>query len=156
MKSRTLIWILWGILIVIILLIIAIPVSYWWYTITPGHPSSVTLDAVWLWGPKNPIPGPKYGQWIKCWSENQGKNACCRIWDKSGKEIFEGKYIPYKTQLQKTLNILEIDQEKTGSLGTTIRGVDVSVVFLKNGEVLIPEEAYSELVKYFDTYYNEK
>src|SRR6202051_1736856 len=128
-----------------VLTITAVVAAYWWSNIEPRRPLTVARDAVWIWAPHNQLPSPKHGMWARCWPAKPSTDFRCKIWNESGQEIFEGVFLPYVKQ--PVAVAASIDTKRTGSLSASIRGVSVPVVYLRDGQILIPADAYAEVVR---------
>jgi hypothetical protein len=128
---------------VIVLLYLGIVVAYWWANTIPARPKGVGADAVFIWAPRVGVPAPRRGWWIACW-ESEGKNWC-RVSSINGTTEHEGEFIPYRRKVSITNPELEIDVEQTeGADGFLLGSTRVRLVYLANGDVLIPAEKYDE------------
>jgi hypothetical protein len=127
---------------------------YWWADTPPRRPPSVSGNAVFLWGPPVGLPAPKRGGWIMCWFDSQQKVDRCRIAEVNGSLLYEGIFVSYEGQASipdvdlvidsKTTNLAQervaIDATSQESMAPATRWVPL--IYLRNGEVLIPQKGY--------------
>lgn len=122
---------------------VGILVAYWWTNTVPSRPKSVRADAVFIWAPHVGVPVPRRGWWIACW-ESEGKNWCSVSWI-DGTLKYQGEFIPYRRTTSVPTAELIIDAEKTQQAdGFWLGETRVRLVYLTNGDVLIPAERYQE------------
>jgi len=126
---------------------------YWWAKVPPSRPKGLSVNAVWLWAPPVGLPAPKRGVWLSCWLEPGDGTCRCRTTDKHGRTLYEGPFRPYK---QKSVSESELpisaDQTQLHRLdqGVFVNDELVPLVYLKSGEVLIPEAQYEKGRKLLD------
>ena len=139
-------------------------VTIWWYSFPPKRPSNVPAEAVFAWGLGVGLPAPKRGYWVNCWFDSKQDVDQCRVSGVNGKLIFEGVFLAYQGQSPISESDLVIDPEATNRNGEAeIVEVDansqessrsgfqvVPLVFLRNGNVLIPAKAYQAGKKRLD------
>ena len=128
---------------VLILAIVGVATN-WWARIPhdPKRPAVVPKDAVW-------IAEHKSGQWILCAVTEYGDEAQCSIWDYAGTLVYEGGFKTYKESLLSPNKRLDINKQLTGLPEVSIHNVFVPVIHLSDHKLLIPAEAYSEVIKDF-------
>ncbi len=126
---------------------IAVVIGYWWGHFPPRRPSTVASDAVWTWGPGNPVQH-KHGHWILCSVKEKGPYAQCKIWDESGNLDFEGNFSSFRKSVLYPTTRLNIDTRKTGSLSASVLNTVVPIIFLTDRKILIPVNVYSRLIKH--------
>lgn len=131
-----------------VLVALVIVGAYWWSNVPPSRPKGLSTSAQWLWGPPTGLPGPKRGIWISCWIDNQDGKSQCKTSDKDGRTLYQGVFRPYNDGRTIPHDELAIDLERTQSyrigLGLFIQGELVPLVYLKNGDILIPAAKYEE------------
>jgi hypothetical protein len=115
---------------------------YWWANTVPSRPKGVPTNAVFLWGPNVGFPGPRRGSWLAC-SEAAGHNRCT-LSGIEGDIEYEGEFVPYGRKGSIPASQLKIDQTKTRENGVWVGETLVPLVYLKDGEVLIPASKYAE------------
>jgi hypothetical protein len=147
---------LWSGIALVVLGIIGI---YWWADTPPMRPAGVTKDAIFFWGLPVGLPAPKRGDWVSCNFDPKLNQDVCRIVAMDGVLTYKGIFIPYLAKMPWHDDQLTIDskltnlaQERVGVNPTKPefgeRGISyVPLVYLRNGDVLIPELAYDEGAK---------
>jgi len=127
--------------------IIAVVGAYWWSNTPPKRPSDVSANAVFLWAGHLGLPAPKHGTWIACWTDAANGANKCRLTEMDGAPGYEGIFLPDTGRNPVPESDLKIEAEPTSdvthwvSLGG-LRGAPL--VFLKDGTVLIPKDAYQD------------
>jgi hypothetical protein len=128
-------------------LFLAIWGAYWWSNTPPKRPSDVSANAIFLWAGHVGLPAPKHGTWIECWTDASERVNECRLTERDGRSEYEGIFLADTGRNPVPESDLKIKPESTSdvthwvSLGG-LRGAPL--VFLKNGTVLIPSDAYQE------------
>jgi hypothetical protein len=127
--------------------VVAIVGAYWWANVPPGRPANVSAKAVFLWAGHLGLPAPKHGTWIECWADNEAGANRCRLTEMSGRPSYQGIFLSDKGASLLPESDLKIEAEPTGD-STHWLLVDkqnaAPLVFLENGSVLIPKDAYTE------------
>jgi hypothetical protein len=131
--------------VIVALLIAGVVGAYWWAGTVPSRPKGVAPDAVFLWAPHVGFPGPKRGWWLSCW-ENAGHNRC-KLSDVHGNTEYEGEFVPYGDKGPLSASLPKIDPEKTRKDAVWVGSALVPLVYLENGEVLVPASKYEEGVR---------
>lgn len=114
----------------------------------PSRPKGVPGSAVFLWAPPVGFPGlPRRGWWLSCWV--QGERDHCSLSDINGNAEYQGDFLRYGDKRSLTQDELQIDSEKTADIETKLwnGNVFVPIVFLRNGEILIPANLYEDGVR---------
>jgi hypothetical protein len=114
---------------------------FWWSTRTPQRPAIVAKDAVFLWAPHVGLPAPRRGWWLSCRCD-AGRDYC-RLSDILGNTEYDGEFITFGTQTAEPGNELTIDPKKSTEHKIWVGDKLVPLVYLKNGDILIPRESYS-------------
>ena len=117
--------------------------AYRWSNTVPRRPKGVRNDAVFLWAPYVGLPAPRRGWWIACWEASPG-HPFCRLSDIDGATEYEGEFSPYRSMTGVPLNRLKIDPTKTRDHRIWVGDALVPLVFLENGEILIPTANYEK------------
>jgi hypothetical protein len=137
----------------VILALAAIVGAYWWSNIPPTRPKGLAANSVWLWAPNVGLPAPKRGVWISCSLDGRGRTCHCKTTDKDGHTLYEGPFLSYKrkpaSEIDLAINIEETQQHRMDR-GVFIRGALVPLVYLKNGDILIPEAKYESVRRTLD------
>jgi hypothetical protein len=124
------------------LLIVGIAGAYWRANTVPSRPRGVSSTAVFLWAPFVGFPGPRRGWWLAC-SERSGQ-VHCMLSGVDGKTEYEGQFAPYNHDATISNDQLRIDAIKTREHKVWIGEALVPLVYLENGQVLIPASKYEE------------
>ena len=130
---------------IVALLILGLVGAYWWAGTVPSRPKAVAPNAVFLWAPHVGFPGPRRGWWLSC-GENAGHNHC-KLSDVDGNTEYDGEFVQYGSKGSVPVDQLKIDSEKTREHKLWIGSALVPLVYLDNGEVLIPASKYEDGVQ---------
>jgi len=132
---------------VVILAVGAIVGAYWWSNVPPSRPKGLMANSVWVWAPFVGLPGPKRGVWIGCSKEGRKGPCLCQITDKDGRTEYAGPFLSYKGSVPES--DLAINAEETQAhrmeQGVFMNETLVPLVYLKNGDILIPEARYDHV-----------
>jgi hypothetical protein len=135
-------------IVLLILAVAAILGAYWWANIPPSRPRELSANAVWLWAPSVGLPAPKRGIWLACWNGSHDGKCRCKTIDKDGRTLYEGMFLPYRQERPVSGSDLTINIEQTQQhhidQGIFLQGELVPLVYLKNGDVLIPAAKYED------------
>jgi hypothetical protein len=75
----------------------------------------------------------------------------CTVSEIDGSTKYEGEFIPYHTGVIGVRDALKIDPIKSRQLGVWVDHKNVPLVYLTNGEILIPASNYDEGRQLVDT-----
>jgi hypothetical protein len=114
--------------------------AYWWSSTPPNRPKAVAPTAVFLWAPHVGLPAPRRGWWISC--RYDANHDYCRLSDIRGSTQYDGEFIAYHTKAAVPASELNIDPEKSTDHKVWVGDTLVPLVYLKNGDILIPRESY--------------
>jgi hypothetical protein len=125
--------------------VLAIAGAYWWANVPPKRPAGVPADAVFLWAGHLGLPAPKHGTWIECWTDTAKGVNKCKLTEMNGTPGYEGVFLADTGTSPVPESDLKIEAEPTSDVTHWVnfgglRGAPL--VFLKNGTVLIPKDAY--------------
>ncbi len=130
----------------VLLMVIAFAGAYWWTSRVPGRPAGVRADAAFLWAPAVGLPAPRRGSWLSCWEESQ--HILCQLNNIDGAFEYKGEFTEYREQrLIPPSELLKIDLGKTRDDNVWVGGALVPLVYLQNGDVLVPVAKYNESVR---------
>lgn len=121
--------------------------AYWWSNVPPKRPKGVPTDAAFLWAGHLGLPAPKHGTWIACWTDTPNGMNKCKLTEMDGRVSYEGAFLADTGKNpvpQSDLKILSEQTSQSVDLWVRSQGQLVPLVFLKNGTVLIPKDAYQE------------
>lgn len=128
-------------------LFLAIFGEYWWSNVPPKRPSDVSSNAVFLWAGHVGFPAAKHGTWIECWTDTPERVNKCRLTEMDGRLNYEGIFLADTGRNPAPSSDLKILSEETSqsvNLWVRAQGQLVPLVFLKNGTVLIPKDAFQD------------
>ena len=115
----------------------------WWSNRVPSRPAGVSQDAVFLWAPRVPFEFSRRGSWISCFES--GGSTICKLSSIDGTTEYEGQFLPYKDQHPLSTKQVAIDGERTqDGAQIWIGDVFVPLVYLRNGDILIPASKYAQ------------
>lgn len=126
-----------------VVLVLGIIGAYWRSNTVPSKPKGISADAVFLWAPYVGVPGPRRGWWLYCQQKLNGR-IWCTVSEIDGATKYEGEFIPYQKGVIAASDVQKIDPIKSRELGVWIDHKNVPLVFLENGEILIPASKYDE------------
>lgn len=135
------------VVVVVGAVVLAIAGAYWWANVPPKRPKDVSASAVFLWAGHLGLPAAKHGTWIECWADTAKEVNRCRLTEMDGRVGYEGDFLADtgKTPVpQSDLKILSEQTSQSIDLWVRSQGQLVPLVFLNNGTVLIPKDAYQE------------
>lgn len=127
--------------------VLAIAGAYWWSNVPPKRPKDVSANAVFLWAGSLGLPAPKHGTWIECWTDTASGVNKCRLTEMDGKVTYEGVFLADTGRNpipSPDLKILGEQTSQSTDLWVRSQGRFVPLVFLKDGTVLIPKDAYQD------------
>jgi len=150
-RSTILVAVLSTIVAIPLLLIMAVVGGYWWSNFGPFRPMSVGRSAVFLRAPATGGPGPPRGEWLECREGNRENH--CKLSSKDGITEYEGVFVPYGHKGPIPADQLMIDAVKTRHEDRYAEWAGkawVPLVYLKNGDVLIPADYYYKGTRILD------
>jgi hypothetical protein len=119
--------------------------AYWWSTKTPHRPKQVASNAVFLWAPYVGFPAPRRGWWLSC--SNEAGHDLCRLSDIDGNTEYHGEFVTYGTMTAIPESQLRIDPKRSTDHKIWVGDTLVPLVYLTNGDILIPRESYGAGVR---------
>jgi hypothetical protein len=151
LESRVL-WIAGFLVVALVALLIF---NTWWFSFPPPRPATVPPNAVYFLGLATPFPASKNGDWVTCWFDSGQKVDRCRVMFTDGRLRYEGIYRPYRArapfvgselsidskQMSRSHMPIEVQASSSESSEPGVKGVPL--VYLLNGDVLIPENNYA-------------
>src|SRR5712675_1060352 len=115
---------------------------YWWSNTIPSRPKGVAANAVFLWAPYVGLPESRRGWWLVCW-EADARNHC-KLDGVDGSLEYEGEFVSYGHKGPVPANQLRINPTKTREHKVWVGDALVPLVYLDNGQILIPASQYEE------------
>ena len=130
--------------IVAVLLIAGLLVALWWTGRPPKRPPNLSTNALYIERGVVPFKLSNTGEWLDCWFDERENVARCKLTNMNGWSEFEDAFIPYKGQAPISQGDLMLDRRRTGGLwaGTYEKGTHYPIVYLMNGEILMPRSEY--------------
>ena len=130
-------------------LFIAFLALMWWGSRIPKRPSVISPSGIFIERGSVPFKLSTHGDWLDCWQDLSTRMDHCRLTDEKGGLKFEDTFLPYKTEVSIPGPELKIDVNKTGHLwmGVTAEKVSLPIIFLQNGEILLPKSEYEKAKK---------
>lgn len=127
--------------------------AFWWSNTPPRKPPNVPHNAAFLWSGHVGLPAPRHGKWLSCWLDKQKNVNICRINQMDGSLEYEGACTSAGGEGTIPDRDLSIDIDPTSDAMNWVR-IDIShgapLVFLRGGDILIPEEYRREALKRID------
>jgi len=114
----------------------------YWSTRIPSRPSTVAVNAVFLWAPAVGLPAPRRGSWLSC-SEQEMRDHC-RLSNIDGLTEYEGWFVRYGDRGVVPAAQLKIDPDKSRRDAVWVGSALVPLIYLQDGEILIPASKYEE------------
>jgi hypothetical protein len=127
-------------------------VAIWWGSLSPRRPRNISSAGVFLERGVVPFKLSTHGHWLDCWQDVQTRLDHCRLVDEEGRVKFEDTFFSYQDHSPIPETDLKIDPLKTRSLTIGVAGGNIAlpVIFLQNGEILLPDTDYAKARKSVD------
>lgn len=127
-----------------------------WGSRVPSRPSDISSAGVFIERGVVPFKLSTHGDWLDCWQDRRTSGDHCRLTDEKGRVRFEDTFLAYEGQASVQEADLKIDPKKTGHLfmGVTANNVPLPIIFLQNGEILLPQSEYERAKKVVDFWVN--
>jgi hypothetical protein len=120
--------------------LILVAVGLWWNTRPPKRPRGVSPGAIYVEGGSVPFTLLRNGVWVECWFNGKDNDDHCRMTDIKGNVELDGVFVPYKDSSPVPESELRFDKTRTGGTWLlTPNGIEYPAVYLKNGQILIPQ-----------------
>jgi hypothetical protein len=119
----------------------------WWTNRPPRRPIGVSPNALYI--ERGVVPfklSATPGDWLDCWFDEHEHLDRCKMTDETGKLEFEDVFLPYEGQSAVLQDKLVFDTHRTGNLwtGSYEKGTRIPVVYLTDGEILLPRSEYEK------------
>jgi len=128
-------------------------VVVWWTARPPRRPAGLSANALYLESGIVPFKRSSTpGDWLDCWFDKREQFDRCRLTDERGNLEFEDVFRPYEGQSPLPQRDLVLDHRKTGGIwtGTYEKGLRYPVVYLANGQILLPRSDYEKAKRTVD------
>jgi len=119
----------------------------WWASRPPKRPAGISASALYI--ERGVVPfklSSTPGDWIDCWFDAREGADRCKLTNEKGKVEFEDTFLSYGSKTPIPKSDLILDTRRTGHLwsGTYEKGTRYPIVFLQNGEILLPRSEYEK------------
>jgi len=110
----------------------------------PKRPANISTWGVFLEVGSVPFKFSTHGDWLECWKDDEVNMDRCKFTDEKGAVYYEDFVVPYDGVSPVPEGQLSIDVVRTGSLhyGVTAKNMSFPVIFLQNGQILLPKSDY--------------
>jgi hypothetical protein len=120
---------------------------FWWGGRSPRRPASLSSNALYI--ERGVVPfklSSTPGDWLDCWFDEHEHLDRCKMTDENGKLEFADVFLPYEGQSPLLQNKLVFDTRRTGRVwtGTYEKGTLIPIVYLTDGEILLPRSEYEK------------
>ena len=131
---------------VVATVIMLVAVVLLWEGHTPRRPSSVSSNALYVFPNNVPFTLHRTGYWLECWFDQQAVVDRCKLTDEKGAQFFEDVFLPCVGQTPLPQDELVLKPRWTGRTWTRSpdKGTNVPVVYVEDGQVLLPQSFYAE------------
>ena len=118
----------------------------WWTGRPPQRPVNLSSRALHFEPNNVPFTLHKTGYWLDCWYDEQARVDRCKLTDVYGKGLFEDVFLTCEGEAPLFQKDLVFDARRTGYTWTWSyeKGISVPVIYLANGQILLPRSAYAE------------
>jgi hypothetical protein len=83
---------------------------------------------------------------LDCWLDEHANVDRCKLTDVQGNALFEDVFLPCEGEAIFPKSDLVFDVRRTGYswTGSYEKGINVPIIYLVNGQILLPKSAYKE------------
>jgi hypothetical protein len=129
-----------------------------WGTRIPKRPANISSKGVFLEVGVVPFKLSTHGDWLECWKDDVANLDRCRYTDEKGAVYYEDFVLPYEGVSPVPAVELIIDPARTRSLhyGVTDKNYRFPLIFLQNGQILLPKSDFEWGRKIVDFYVMRK
>ena len=114
---------------ILVILVFAAFLRFWWATLTPSIPKNWPQGSVWFWAPFAPLDWSPRGYFVGCWLDGQRNVDRCQFAGYNSKVLRVGDYTTCDERSPISNQELKIRAAPESSLYN---------VLLENGRILIP------------------
>ncbi len=142
-------------------LFVAFLALMWWGSRIPRRPADISSRGVFLEMGVVPFKLSSHGDWLECWKDERANLDRCKYTDEKGAIYFEDFVLPYDGISPVPEGELVIDTVRTRSFhyGVTDKNIRFPLIFLQNGQILLPQADYDwgkRVVDYWITHKSDK
>jgi hypothetical protein len=126
-------------------MIVLAVVVLWWTGRPPRRPAGLSANALYIERGVVPFKLSSTGEWLDCWFDERERIDRCKLTDVKGELEFEDVFLPYEGQSPPQSDLV-FDARRTGRVwtGTYEKSTLIPVVYLMNGEILLPRSEYEK------------
>jgi hypothetical protein len=140
---------------------VAFLILAWWGSRLPKRPANVSSKGAFLEVGIVPFKFSTHGDWLACWKDDRANMDRCKYTDEKGAVYFEDFVLPYEGVSPVPEEALVIDTERTKNFhyGVTDKNIRFPLIFLQNGQILLPQSDYEwgkKNVDYWVTHKGDK
>jgi hypothetical protein len=133
----------------------------WWGSRLPKRPTNISSKGAFLEVGVVPFKFSTHGDWLECWKDAGANTDRCKYTDEKGAVQFEDFVLPYEGISPVPEEELVVDTERTRSFhyGVTDKNIRFPLIFLQNGQILLPQSDYEwgkKIVDYWVTHKSDK
>ena len=116
----------------------------WWGSRLPQPPANISPSGVFLQVGSVPFWVSTHGDWLECWKDEKANADRCKYTGEKGVVYFEDFVLPYERISPVPEDGLIIDVRRTRGLhyGVTEKNSRFPLIFLQNGQILLPQSDY--------------
>jgi hypothetical protein len=116
----------------------------WWGSRFPKRPANISPRGVFLEVGSVPFKLSTHGDWLECWKDEKANVDRCKYTDEKGVVYFEDFVLPYEGISPVPEEELVIDTGRTRGFhyGVTDKNIRFPLIFLRNGQILLPQSDY--------------
>ena len=133
-----------GVVLGAVVVLVAVVLS--WAGRPPQRPHGVSPNALHVEPNNVGFTLHKKGYWLDCWFDKDANVDRCRLTNAKGTGLFEDAFLPCVGQTPLPQSELVLNARWTGNTWTQSQDkrINVPVVFLENGQILLPRSLYTE------------
>jgi hypothetical protein len=110
----------------------------------PKRPANISPKAAFLEVGIVPFKFSTHGDWLDCWKDDRANMNRCKYTDEMGAVYYEDFVLPYDGTSPVPEEALLIDSKRTRTFhyGITDKNIRFPLIFLENGQILLPQSDY--------------
>jgi hypothetical protein len=133
----------------------------WWGSRPPKRPANISSKGVFLEVGVVPFKFSTHGDWLECWKDTGVNMDRCKYTDEKGAVRFEDFVLPYEGVSPVPEGELVVDAQRTKSFhySVTDKNIRFPLIYLKNGQILLPQSDYEwgkKIVDYWVTHKTDR
>jgi hypothetical protein len=138
--------------IALLLMIACGLLALWWGSRPPHRPPNLSASALYIERGVVPFKLLNSGEWLDCWFDEHEHVVRCKLTNMNGWSEFEDVFLPYPRQSPVLPADLILNRRRTGTLwsGTYEKSIQYPIVYLANGEILLPRSDFEKAKRAVD------